>query len=153
MRSGIFRTPSFLDMRGDLDREAPPPEDSFPDMVKDTVRSSPEAFHVATVAWRKPFLRSVSPLCYCFLSYVRTLALSIFSNSHSGHCISFPLPLCHSYPPLSYFIPSPRDTHLTPIASDIQEQSQRPISAYIIMSKWCPIHGMAHTQCHIGTPC
>ena len=45
MRPGISRTPSFLDMRDDVDREAPPPEDSFLDMGKaslDTVRSSTE---------------------------------------------------------------------------------------------------------------
>jgi hypothetical protein len=45
LRPGISRTPSFLDMRDDVDREAPPPEDSFLDMGKaslDTVRSSTE---------------------------------------------------------------------------------------------------------------
>jgi hypothetical protein len=43
LRPGISRTPSFLDMRDDMDRELPPPEDSFLDMGKlslDTVRSS-----------------------------------------------------------------------------------------------------------------
>jgi hypothetical protein len=46
LRPGISRTPSFLDMRDDMDRELPPPpEDSFLDMGKvslDTVRSSME---------------------------------------------------------------------------------------------------------------
>ncbi len=45
LRPGISRTPSFLDMRDDVDREVPPPEDSFLDMSKvslDTVRSSME---------------------------------------------------------------------------------------------------------------
>ena len=41
----VSRRPSFLDMRDDLDREQPPPDDSFLDMDKvslDTVRSSME---------------------------------------------------------------------------------------------------------------
>ena len=45
LRPGISRTPSFLDMREDVDREPPPPEDSFLDMGKaslDTVRSGTE---------------------------------------------------------------------------------------------------------------
>jgi hypothetical protein len=45
LRPMISRTPSFLDMRDDMDRELPPPEDSFLDMSKvslDTVRSSME---------------------------------------------------------------------------------------------------------------
>jgi hypothetical protein len=45
LRPGISRTPSFLDMREDMDREPPPPEDSFLDMGKaslDTVRSGTE---------------------------------------------------------------------------------------------------------------
>jgi len=45
LRPGVSRTPSFLDMRDDGDRELPPTEDSFLDMGKaslDTVRSSME---------------------------------------------------------------------------------------------------------------
>jgi hypothetical protein len=45
LRPGISRRPSFLDMRDDVDRELPPPEDSFLDMSKaslETVRSSME---------------------------------------------------------------------------------------------------------------
>jgi len=45
LRPGISRTPSFLDMRDDVDRGMPPSEDSFLDMGKvslDTVRSSME---------------------------------------------------------------------------------------------------------------
>jgi hypothetical protein len=44
-RPMVSRRPSFLDMRDDLDRELPPPDDSFLDMGKaslDTVRSSME---------------------------------------------------------------------------------------------------------------
>ena len=44
-RPMVSRRPSFLDMRDDLDREQPPPDDSFLDMGKvslDTVRSSME---------------------------------------------------------------------------------------------------------------
>jgi len=46
LRPVVARRPSFLDMRDDLDREQPPPDDSFLDMDKvslDTVRSSMEA--------------------------------------------------------------------------------------------------------------
>jgi hypothetical protein len=46
LRPVVFRRPSFLDMRDDLDREQLPPNDSFLDMGKvslDTVRSSMEA--------------------------------------------------------------------------------------------------------------
>lgn len=45
LRPKVSRRPSFLDMRDDLDREQPPPDDSFLDMDKvslDTVRSSME---------------------------------------------------------------------------------------------------------------
>jgi hypothetical protein len=45
LRPLVSRRPSFLDMRDDLDRELPPPDDSFLDMGKaslDTVRSSME---------------------------------------------------------------------------------------------------------------
>ena len=45
LRPMVSRRPSFLDMRDDLDREQPPPDDSFLDMDKvslDTVRSSME---------------------------------------------------------------------------------------------------------------
>jgi hypothetical protein len=45
MRPMVSRRPSFLDMRDDLDREPPPPDDSFLDMGKvslDTVRSGTE---------------------------------------------------------------------------------------------------------------
>jgi len=45
LRPRISRTPSFLDMRDDVDREPAPPEDSFLDMGKaslDTVRSGTE---------------------------------------------------------------------------------------------------------------
>ena len=45
LRPMVSRRPSFLDMRDDLDREPPPPDDSFLDMGKvslDTVRSGME---------------------------------------------------------------------------------------------------------------
>ena len=45
LRPVVSRRPSFLDMRDDLDREPPPPDDSFLDMGKvslDTVRSGME---------------------------------------------------------------------------------------------------------------
>ncbi|KAH9968584.1 hypothetical protein BC827DRAFT_1164158 [Russula dissimulans] len=51
LRPGVSRTPSFLDMRDDGDRELPPTEDSFLDMGKaslDTVRSSVEEDPILT---------------------------------------------------------------------------------------------------------
>ena len=96
------------------------PEDSFLNMGKaslDTVRIGTEDDladlhfasrlpHSITLSFvlASPFFMSL----FIIRRYSRAFDLYLsIKKSHSDYCILFRSPLCHSYPPLSYCIPSP----------------------------------------------